>query len=843
MLNRQNWVNLILEGSTGSFLDHGKDIQLSLGELKEEDLHVAGFYGHEAMNELYSLDVVFSSDSADSTKVMEALGKDTCLRLPYPNGDRLIIGVAASIELVEPRNESLVWHMELVPRLWSLSKTRVSRVYQDLTTKDIVEEVLKRHKVPHRFGLSGTYPKREYCLQYEESDLDFVLRLLADEGYVFTFDHFDEDGAKKEGFDKKQTEALLIGDDPTFYVPVPKDPEPAFHYRPDAAQSADRGGWAMKEPIVRFVTRNAMGTNRVAHRDFDFLRAAPTPGSANPTSTSTTIGPMVQNGAVSLVRRTDDKANVEDLEVYEHRAYEPKRREEQKRADIHLEQLRRNTAIVTGSSWCRRLIPGKYFKLIDYPATDPGEIALTRVVHSSHPEPGRPEIRYVNDFEGVKKATLYRPDHPPRRFIQSVETATVVGTPGQDVDTEQYGRIKVQFHWDRMEKNDDHSSIWIRVAQPWSGPTFGFQFIPRIGAEVVVAFVGGNPDHPLVVASLPNLANQLPHVLPQNSTTSAIRSCSMPATGGYNEVMFDDAAGNELLSLRAERNHEIVVLKDHRLDVGKDSTTKVSGSRITRVSAEDDLEVTGNARRRVGANLSDFIGGNRQESVGKSAELNITGNQVINVGGVVNQTIAKNFRMIVGGEEKAEAFTQVNGEYHIAASKFLDLESAEKLRIVVGTSAIELTPKGIRVEAEKVEFVVKEEIKTKSKKVSVMTKDLTEIQGKKITLTSKSASLVMETNAALDGKKVLLNCGGIEPKEIKDDEPPKKGKVTFRVDPPPGLKGPFTVIISTPTGERVEMKTDGDNKVELEGDENDDFTLIEVRKGSRILQQHGDGKK
>jgi type VI secretion system secreted protein VgrG len=819
---------------------HGNDahdFHLQLGALSPAELRVASFVGAEALNELYHFEIVFTASLLEAARVQEMLGHDARLHLPIPNGARLVLGIAAAIELIEPRDDSFVYRVTVVPRLWTLGLAKRSRVYQNMTTAQIVDEVLQRHGIPHVLSISGTYEPREYCLQYDETDLELVQRLLADEGFVFTFEHWNEAEAKHAGFGRA-TECMIISDEVWVYTPIARVP-PSLHYRPEDGGSDD-GNWG-EEPIVRLTSRSAIASNMVTLRDFDFERAGPVMGTQNPTPLGTTPGPLVFNGAFTTAHKKPPVATPMDLEVYEHDHEERSARQDKRRPATRLEQLRRESQVYHGRSYCRRLYPGKRFHVLDYALAQMPEIVVTRIVHSSHGAKGG-KLRYDNEFEAVRADVMFRPPAPKRRHIQAVESATVVGPPGRDVETDLHGRVRIQFHWDREQKSDAHSSCWIRVSQAWSGPTYGFQFVPRIGSEVLVAFLGGDPDHPVIVGSLPNIANPLPHLLPQDATRSAIRSFSMPATGGFNEILFNDQAGGELFALRAERDHDIVVLNDHRLDVGHDATTTIAGRRHARIGADDDQTITGSARRSVLGVAVDTIGGAKTEAVAGGASLSVGGNYVTTTGGVAEHTIGGSSRTVIGAAGAAEALTSVNGEYRVAASHLLELHSEETIRFVVGPTTIELTPKGITVRTEKIDIGVKDAFEMKAKTITQGAKETFATQGKKVTTASDGGSLVLDSDAWLDGANVYLNCKGIKPQAIKDDKDPKKGKVTFKVDPPPGMEGPFTMVIATPTGKIVEMQTDGDHKVELDGLEGEKFTLVAVKKGEMVLQQHGDGK-
>lgn len=832
MLDRNVWMRRFTEGGA-SAAGIGRDFELKLGTFTDEELKVAGFFGGEALNELYSFDVIFGLGPIEAAGLMGMLGKEVHLRVPFPSGMRHVLGIAAALEIIESRPDSLIARVEIVPRLWRLGQTHNSRVYQNMTTEKIVDEVLTRHQVPHRFKLKHQYPEREYCLQYDESDLAFVQRLLAEEGFVFAFEHWDLVEAKKNG-EERATEHMVISDDTVLYSTIQKTP-PVLVYQPDANNSM----WA-DEPIVRLVQRNAMGTNMVTLRDYDFERAAPTPGSQHASPQLSTAAPYIQNGSFDIVTRIEAPASPLNLEVFDHRAEEAGERKDNRRSVARLGALAQTTDVFHGKSWTRRLSPGKKFRLHDYTLMEEAtELTITRIVHMSHPGGGGAKTEYVNEFEAVRATTLWRPPAPRRRFVQTVESATVVGTAGQDVETDLYGRIKIQFHWDRFGKNDERSSCWVRVSQAWSGATYGFQFVPRIGSEVLVSFLSGDPDHPVVVGSLPNGVNPLPHLLPQNASRSAIRSFSMPVTGGFNEILFDDKAGSELLALRAERDHEVVVLKNQRLDVGENATTSIAGRRSAQVGADDDLDILGSSHRRVGGTATDAVGGALTEVRGGTVSTVIGGSHSVSISGTVETSIGGTSRTVIGSHGPADALTSVNGEYRVAASDFLDLQSGKRIRLKVGTTVVELLPDRLVIQADNIDVVVKELMKAKTKKSELWAKETIDSQGKKIKAVSKGASLVLETDAELDGKNVLLNCKGQKPKPIKDDEPPKKGKVTFQVEPPPGFKGPFTLVIQTPTGQIVEKKTDADNKVQLDGDENEEWTLVEIKKGKVVLQQLG----
>jgi type VI secretion system secreted protein VgrG len=221
----------------------------------------------------------------------------------------------------------------------------------------------------------------------------------------------------------------------------------------------------------------------------------------------------------------------------------------------------------------------------------------------------------------------------PRPVVEGPQTARVVGPPGEDIHTDEHGRIKVQFHWDRVGHEDERSSCWIRVAQSWAGGQWGFVFIPRVGMEVLVQFLEGDPDRPLVTGCVYNGENAPPYALPANKTRSTLKTLSTPATGGYNELRFEDAAGREQMYIQAERDQDTLVKHDRTLTVGRHSTRDVGGderitvhqNRVTNIQQHDAFSVEGNQDTEVhgpgGQSIS--VDASQTLSVGKSLQITV----------------------------------------------------------------------------------------------------------------------------------------------------------------------------------------------------------------------------
>jgi len=710
---RTHWPQELLEGAVST--SFGLDFSISLSAPEYLDPRVIAFRGVEALNELYDFHVLLSVElTGAALPITTLLGVRVTMVLPQPVEPRLVHGVIARADLVEQSGVRAAYSIHVVPAVWVLQKTKNSRVYQDMTVEQIVDEVLTRHEIPHLFRIAGTYPEREYCLQYQESDLAFVRRLLAEEGFVLSFDHSAAVAAVDETGLTPPAECLVVSDNRAMYTPI--SGVPTLLYRPEA-RSAMTG---TTEDIHRFSSGARIEPNLETLRDFEFELASAVAGRANPSVGESVERTVVFGGTKTNVQKGDQAPEVDDLEIFDHEVEEPLRRGTKQLARVRLEQLRAGARMYVGSSFVRRLTPGRTFVLLDHPDQDPTQaIAITRVEHRGH-DLGTGNHEYTNEFEGVPVSVLFRPPAPPPRLAQVIESAIVVGPAGQEIETDGYGRVRVQFHWDRLGQNDETSSCWLRVMQAWSGPNYGFQFIPRVGTEVLVSFLGGNPDHPVIIGCMPSTYDRLPHLLPQDQTRSAIRTRTTPAvTGGYNEIQFDDKAGKELFAIRAERDFEQRVLNDERVTIDNNQEHVVGTNRSADVGMNDTLVVGAHSERTVRGSAFDTILGASVTTVGENRTEQVGHNQTLSIGRASHVHIAGPSTIVVGEDVETECLQSVFGEHRLSGSKLLELRSATKIRLTVGSTLIELTPEGIHIEADKIETFVKNTSTTNADTVRV----------------------------------------------------------------------------------------------------------------------------
>ncbi len=584
----------------------------------------------EGLNELYSLRIELVSDSADAEPV-QMLGTSVELAMARGTLQRKITGIVAMVEEGD-RAENEAWvqaTLEVRPALEALRHRRDTRIFQDKTVPQILSEVLEA-------GLSGykrsvddrttrAYPTCEYRVQYDETDLDFCQRLMEEEGIVYFFE-FEGD-----------QETLVLTDDGKSYGTI------------ESAQGAtlERGRNAPgAECVDAFARRHRITPTKLATRHFDWTKpTAPIEGASSNTA-------------------PDDDPHGSFLEpereIYEH-----------DRAPLTFSQFDGNaygTSDVSdqGSirghtiSWSARVFEGRSTVTAlrsgaTFDTSGHEELGLdgSYVVIKSRHEFYGDELdmladgvradRYQNTFECIPKTVAFRPERrTPRPAVASTVTARVVGPAGEEIHTDVHGRIRVQFHWDRLGAMDEHSSCWMRVMQPWAGAGWGFTFIPRIGMEVLVEFVEGDLDRPMVVGAAYDGERRPPYALPGEKTKSTIKTESSIGGGGNNELRFEDLAGSEEIYIHGQKDFNEVVENDH--------STLVHNDQKIRVDVDQKQEIGANQTEHVFANQDLTVDANRTQSVHGSATETIDGSETRTVSSGVTETIsAGETRTVSGG--------------------------------------------------------------------------------------------------------------------------------------------------------------------------------------------------
>lgn len=553
--------------------------RLTITDLKH-DLQVVAFTGYEAISEPYSFDIELASEQSDMHL------EDLLNRQAFLTFDKQGSGVHGLIYRVaqgDTCNRLTCYKIRLVPRLAYLEHRSNQRIFQQTSVPQIITTIFKEHGIltdAHHFQLSASYPSRDYCVQYGESDLHFIERLCHEEGLHYHFQH-SESGHQ-----------LVLGDDQTVF------PQLEHHtvYKHD-------NGMVYEEPVIhRFCLRLEPRTSRVTRRDYDFKQ-------------STRLLESSCQPSLQALRP--------DLEVYEY----PGDLTQEKRGKLPiqrtLERHRADHVQAEGKSNQPALTTGHFLALREHPRQEWNDLWLLTQVHHEGKQPQvleemapRTTSRheelfnqgYRNRFVATPWSSIFRSQRVYRKpRISGSQTAIVTGPKGEDIHCDRYGRVKVRFFWDRAGHFDDGSSCWLRVASNWAGNRYGGATIPRVGMEVLVTFMEGDPDKPLISGCLTNSANAAPYPLPAHKTRTVFRSCSSPGSQGFNELHLEDRAGQELIYLRAQRDMEQKIENDSRLEVGNERRETIKGNSITVLHAEEhrttaadrSVQVEGNDYLRV----------------------------------------------------------------------------------------------------------------------------------------------------------------------------------------------------------------------------------------------------
>ena len=592
--------------------DRATFIQTPLGA---DMLTFTHLVGRDEVSRCFAYTVGFVGENADIDP-LKMLGGAVSVEGESGDPKRWFSGLISEFRLT--RIEDRLAHYEAVvrPWLWFLGNATDCRIFQNMSVIEIVEEIFSKYgPVKFEKRLQGSYPPRDYCVQYDETDLDFVQRLLEHEGIMYFFEHGDGE------------HTLIIVDAMSKLKPAPGNETVPYHFE---GQGARRD----VEYITEWIPGSSVRPGSYAHDDYDFEKpgADLTAVSAQAFSHKQASGEYYrQPGAHLDVGRGDSIAAI--------------RREEIQAAH------KRIAAVGT----VRRLISGCTFKLDGFPREDQNQEYLVISAEYKLFDPGyRSGIETEGDnFQvvlGVAPTSLpYRPPRiTPRPIMRGPQTATVVGPSGEEIFTDKYARVKVQFHWDRLGKKDQNSSCFVRVSQTWAGSGWGFIQIPRIGQEVIVDFIEGDPDLPIITGRVYNASQMPPYGLPGSATQSGWKSNSSLGGGGYNELMFEDKAGSELVNFQAQKDHNLLIKNDRTKLVQHDQSDRIDNNAKHSVGVNLDEDVGNNKTVKIGVDQTTDIGNNDTETVGVNRSLTVGSNETINIGSNSTETIGIAHTQTVG---------------------------------------------------------------------------------------------------------------------------------------------------------------------------------------------------
>jgi len=515
--------------------------------LGKDKLLLRGLEGREGISSLFQFDLAMVSENR-SISFDDIVGKDVSIALELANGrSRQFNGLVSRFTQAGRDEHYVHYRAEVVPWLWMLTRHSDCRIFQGKKVPEIIEAVFQdRGFSDYRLSLQGTYDPLEYCVQYRETDFNFVTRLMEQCGIFYFFEH-------SEG---KHT--LVLADAATAHEKCPGQSSVAFTLEGTGVHDDD--------VITNWSVEQEVRPGKYTLRDYNFE----TPAVSLEVSAPTTI-----------------KATGADArELFDYPGDYLKRADGEKVAKVRMQEEEVGHLVSTGAGNCRTLAAGYKFSLAEhFNSALNAEYVLTEVRHSARSggyygaeHGGDEQNYYANTFTCIPSERVYRPARvTPRPVVQGAQTAVVVGKSGEEIWVDKYGRVMVQFFWDRKGKSDEHSSCWVRVSQSWAGKDWGWMAVPRIGQEVLVQFLEGDPDHPIITGRVYNANQMPPWALPANQTQTGIRTHSSPKGGAdnFNELRFEDKKGSEEIHVQAEKDVTIVIKNDETRDIRHARTTTI----------------------------------------------------------------------------------------------------------------------------------------------------------------------------------------------------------------------------------------------------------------------------
>lgn len=774
------------------------------------------FRGREAINRPYRFDVRLALRSADAPSFRrDALESRATLSFETPAGTRRVHGVIDGVSLGESLTQGRRRvDVRLVPRFDWLRLKKQSRIFQHLTTREIAEVVLREAGVRCRFELDEELPPRVYACQYRETDAAFVHRLFAEDGLFYWFDH---DG---------DVETLVVTDAARAYRPIAG--EPRLVVAPPSTGSAMK---LEEHHATRTDARSRVRANVVVRRGHDARRPR-----ADLRELSRTNAPGIDVDATSIGAGHREQIRA-GLGHDDHLGTREELRPLDGGAQRCLESLRRGAEHVRGESVCRRLAAGHRLTIAGAGDEDV-EVVLVGVRH--HMRSVAEAVgsgSYTNTFDAVPVGTPWRP--PPRdaRPTATLDTATVVGPEGVEIHTDELGRVKVQFHWDMDGAHDERSSCWLRVGQSWAGAGFGAQFLPRVGMEVLVGFVGGDPDRPIIQGTVHNGVAPTPFSFPRDAHTSGIKTRSTPGGNGSHELVFGDDAGAEYIKLRSSKTLHVSAVdagslsagSTLRIATGTDRADDTGGDARSRVGRDEATEVARDVSATVGRNATESIVGARTTSVGARDELR--------VGGPRSEIVGGSRTVVVGAGASTDLSNDhltVTGRMIHSAGKDVSLTSGSAIHLRCGESVLSIMRDRILIASPRVQIQAPDEVVLAQGRGPDATLKLAGSAalggGSVLVAAGGGANLELAASADLRGAQVHLGGTGAKAgAKLENVGDPGKARIKVRREWFPPSVTEVTLDLSTPTGERIERQCKPGETLELDGQVGEAFTLVGMR--------------
>lgn len=721
--------------------------------LGEDVLILQSFSGTESLSSLFAFQLDLLSAN-EAIAPAEIVGKNITFRVYQADGSERYFNGHVSQFVGGPLHTRDLrrYRAEVVPWLWFLTRTTDCRIFQFKTAPQIIEQVFQDLGFnDFEMDLQGSHPERVYCVQYRETSFHFVSRLMEEEGMFYWFRH--EDG--------KHT--LVITDHKGAYTDCL---EKEIEYFP---------GTLTEDHISQWEHHYAYRSGKYTQTDYNFE----TPSTSLLTSTDTLI----------------DLPEVSNYELYDFPGRYGVKGDGENLTKIRMEEDEVPYDVVRCVSDCRSLHPAGKFTVTRHecPSEEGKAYVITSVQHLGNDQTqlvAGGETYYENNFECIPDAVIFRPGQiTPKPKIRGPQTAVVVGPAGEEIYPDEYGRVKVQFHWDREGRLDENSSCWVRVSSVWGGKNWGGIQIPRIGQEVIVDFIEGDIDRPIITGRVYNAEQMPPYGLPDQKVISGLKSNSTKGGGGYNEYVFDDTKGNELIrehgqfdkdstiendlrehvlhdrSRDVTHNETIQVGNDRAKTIGNNETSDIGVDRTETVGSNETITIGSNRTEKVGSNESIDVGANRTRNVGQNETItvaltrthNVGVNEMINVGAAQEVTVGGLQAVTVGATRSlsvgAGQTTDIGAGHTESIGKDHSATVGDNRSVSVGKDDALKVGKNLVIDAG--DSVV---IKTGSASISMKKDGTITIQGKDITIKgSGGINIKASKDVVIKGKKVLQN--------------------------------------------------------------------------------------
>lgn len=744
--------------------------------LDDDVLLLNEFTAEERLSGLYSLHLELLSESP-SLDFAQIVGHPMAVSVAAPKAARYFHGIVRRFRQKAPRDGLFVFEAEVVPWLWLLTQTRNCRVFTGKTVPEILEAVFGDHEgAEFTLDLQGEYPACEYRVQYNESDFDFVSRLMEEEGIFYRFDH-------------EQTRHVMVLSDASQSAP------PIGGKKSEIRFVAQAGSTQPDEVVVEITKEVQYTPGKVVLNDYHF---------ENP------------NFDLTVEKKVGDGR----AEVYDYPGYYAESSEGSRYAGIRLEELVSRAAVVQGQGNCRHFQPGATFDLREHPDDALNASYLVVAVYhrgsvagsyGGSAQDGTAESSYGNAFEVIPKETAFRAARTvPRPVVRGAQTALVVGPSDEEIHTDQYGRVKVQFRWDRQAKADGENVAWVRVVQSAAGKQSGSLFLPRVGWEVVVTFVDGHPDRPLVTGAVYHAEAMPPFELPAHKTRAGYTSRS--TTGGdattFNQLRFEDKLDEEQIYLQAQRNLDVRVKNDTREWVGNDGHVVIENDHYTHV--KNDRHET--------------VDNKHVERIGGDRHVTVEGEEAVEIKGQASLTVTGDYVVVCDAKSSLES----TGQITLKGSKVV-IEASDGITLKCGGSEVVVDSQGVTLKGSTVTLDASSAVKLASGSGSsagsgeLGEATLPDLPGE--TLEADESNEVGETSAAANpSERETLAHSGIEAGDLQSaadeaaDDEPKRSILSFELldaDDRPVAHEPYKVKL--PDGSILEGRTDEAGKVLVEG--------------------------